>query len=60
MSENLLPKTDKTAGASASPEDQPREGYDDWLTDEIANGTRELDQGKALPAERVWTELGLE
>jgi hypothetical protein len=44
----------------ARPEDQPEPGYDEWLEGEIKAGIAELDQGKGIPAAKVWKSLGLE
>ncbi|HEU0220784.1 MAG TPA: hypothetical protein VFR34_01045 [Paracoccaceae bacterium] len=41
-------------------DDRPEAGYEAWLETEIEAGCRELDEGKGVPAEKVWKDLGLE
>ncbi|HUF57426.1 MAG TPA: hypothetical protein VMM55_12785 [Thermohalobaculum sp.] len=42
------------------PDQQPQDGYEHWLADEIEAGLAELDRGEGLPAEKAWKALGLE
>lgn len=51
---------DNPHGARPADEQEPEEGYADWLAEEIEAGCAELDAGEGIPAKEVWKSLGLE
>lgn len=44
----------------ARTDEPPAPGYDEAVRQDIAEAERQITAGQSIPAEQVWTELGIE